>query len=410
MIVKATASENADRDAQAVAWLLSQGKTQKEIAELMGVSQPVVSRLKERAETEKWLKTEVTCDLTLEQKAEAQKRVWPDFKRLLDVLADAAARAAGNPFVPAGVRVYDTGGRAIDPDGYNQQLRQFGRLAANRLGDLLRPEDVKVVGVTWGKTIACLIEAIEIRYPTPLRKLNPIDFVPLSGVLLSDPSIELSSTTLVAKLHKIVNGQESGARSLAAVPARIPAKFQRTGAELTASERKTLKKFIDDIPGYQAIFEGASGKPRVDEIDFILTSVGCDYSQSNDPWLDEMISHETLTKGELARVAIGDLGGIFLPTPTANPTPTAKKSDLEKQDEINEKKLDEINRRWKGATIKHVKNCAAQAAERNAPGVIVIAMGARKARIVLECVRKGLVNQLIIDRDLAEAIVAVKAD
>ena len=267
------------------------------------------------------------------------------------------------------------------------------------------------VGVTWGKTIACVVDALETRLPLPPRKSSAIEFVPLSGTLLSDPNIRLSSSSLVDRLHEIVNGQSTGALSLAAVPARLPGKmlplthklrslkkqFGLNNKSLWELQRAILEVYIHEIHGYQNVFLGGVGKePLAERVDTILTSVGCDYAQSNDPWLNEMISCETLAKDndgarrELARIAVGDLGGIFLPTPDA------RQEDLEK--------LADINRRWKGASESHIQECAVRAANEGKPGVILIAIGARKAKIVKECVRKGLINQLVIDRDLAEEI------
>jgi DNA-binding transcriptional regulator LsrR (DeoR family) len=37
--------------------------------------------------------------------------------------------------------------------------------------------------------------------------------------------------------------------------------------------------------------------------------------------------------------------------------------------------------------------------------VVVLALGRAKAEITLECVRAGLINELVIDHDLAQALV-----
>ena len=94
----------------------------------------------------------------------------------------------------------------------------------------------------------------------------------------------------------------------------------------------------------------------------------------------------------------GDIGGVFLP-----------KEEIRKSDPLMWRKLEDINTYWMGAKKTHFEHCAKNAAKAQTPGVILVAVGSRKARIVTECVRKGLVNQLIIDHDLARAIVELDA-
>jgi DNA-binding transcriptional regulator LsrR (DeoR family) len=66
-----------------------------------------------------------------------------------------------------------------------------------------------------------------------------------------------------------------------------------------------------------------------------------------------------------------------------------------------------INERWTGVRLEHIHRCATAAArDHGRAGVIVFAMGRAKAQITLACVRAGLITELVIDHDLARALLA----
>ena len=58
-------------------------------------------------------------------------------------------------------------------------------------------------------------------------------------------------------------------------------------------------------------------------------------------------------------------------------------------------------------TIEQMKACAKRARQTGSPGVILPVLGHSKARIVIEVVRRGLVNELILDHDIADEIVRI---
>jgi DNA-binding transcriptional regulator LsrR (DeoR family) len=395
--------------AQQVAWLLTEGKKKpREIVSerILDVSEATVTRLKNWAIENKWLVTTTCCSLDKEQKRRVTAKHLP--------LAESVRSRLGEG-TPSGVRdiwVFDSGSEATEKDEHESRLQRFGKTAAARLDELL--PRMGTVGVTWGNTIGCLIRALGERFPNPPSEGKPTIFVPLSGVLLNDPSISLSSTSLVAQFHRIVNGKDSThlPLSLGAAPARIPYRFQATKRLLTREEKKAIEALTHDIRGYRIVFlggkeaeefnrslqrsergprRGNNFDPQVNRLDSLITSVGCDYSKSKDPWLDELSTREELSPSDLDRLTHGDIGGVFIP-----------KDGISNE---SMRKLNDINSRWLGSKVEVVRGCAEYASEKETPGVILVAVGKRKARIVTECVRKGLVNQLIIDYDLAKAIV-----
>jgi DNA-binding transcriptional regulator LsrR (DeoR family) len=389
---KVSAPRDRALDAKAVAWLTTRDVPQAQIAERLDISQSEVSRLKGDAKKSGWLRT--SCHLTEEDEQEVRTRIWTDLSKLQDRLSKWASGKPGNPFDAANVRVFDSGVSGTGATDFQSRLERFGAQAADRLAELA--PRMSILGVAWGKTVARLVESLHGHVGA--ERLRGRTFVPLSGVLVNDPDISLSSTSLVTRLHRIVTDDHTEALSLAAVPARIPAKFYESARALTDDQKQTIRTFVANIPGHAAIIGDDAGatrprkeKPFVDRMDSMITSVGCDYSRESDlrsggRWLDEMIRTENLTKADLDRWAVGDIGGVFLTRSEKTP-------------------LADVNDRWTGVKKHHIARCARTAKAAGTPGVILAAVGKWKARIVERCVREGLVNHLLIDRDLAAAIV-----
>ena len=103
--------------------------------------------------------------------------------------------------------------------------------------------------------------------------------------------------------------------------------------------------------------------------------------------LDDRVSAEGVTKDELQGRAVGDIGGVFLPRSARDPVVRG------------------INERWTGVRLEHLAGCARAAADDpGRAGVVVVAMGRAKAEVTHACVRAGLITELILDHDLAQAL------
>ena len=91
-------------------------------------------------------------------------------------------------------------------------------------------------------------------------------------------------------------------------------------------------------------------------------------------------------------LAIGDLGGIIIPIPQNK----------------NDAHLQEISSRWMGVRKEHVFDCARLARVRTGrTGIVAVACGPQRAAVIIESVKMGLINELIIDKSLPDAIEAV---
>ena len=63
-----------------------------------------------------------------------------------------------------------------------------------------------------------------------------------------------------------------------------------------------------------------------------------------------------------------------------------------------------VNKPWTGIKEPHFRRCALRARENNLPGVTVLAVGQVRAKIVLQCLKLGLINHLILDSDCADEL------
>lgn len=371
---------NVEREAQAAAYLYSQGNDQQRIKAVLGVSQGEVSRLLGLARRAGWLQTR--CELPAGAIAEIERLVFAGRNELRDRLDREARRHGAAP--PRALRVVHSGGEATDPAGWDARLERFGQGAAARLLELL--PGMRLAGVAWGKTIARMVAGLRQLCPTPPKLAEPLQFIPLAGEPLTYPDPETSSSTLAHRLNEVLNGGGATFQSLTAVPAFIPAKFSRKSLH-------AIRQFVAEIAGYRDIFEkvdrhGRPQQPLVERIDTIITGVGTVSAEASGRLLEDRISAERITREQLRARVIGDIGGVFVPR------------------SAHAQAVRGINERWTGVKLEHFARCAAAAARTaDRAGVVVLAIGRAKALIVIECIRRGLVTELVIDHDLAQALI-----
>src|SRR5690242_16034966 len=246
---KLSRPRNIRLEAQAAAYLSSQGNAQARVAEVLGVSQGEVSRLLGLARQEGWLRTE--CTLPPDAVAAVEQLVFSGRNELVARLRREAERH-GAP-APRGVRIFHSGGEGEDPPSWDRRSQVFGRVAASRVQELLPV--MRLVGVTWGKTIARVVDGLRQLNPQPPALPAPIRFIPLTGEPLTYPDPETSSSNLAHWLNDLINGGASHFHSLAAVPAFVPAKFTGRG-------RTAVRDFIAEIAGYRVIFEATDKDGR----------------------------------------------------------------------------------------------------------------------------------------------------
>jgi len=364
---------NVDLEAAKAAVLASDGLTQELISTRLGVSQATVSRLLRRAREEGVLVRTLSCDLTEEEILDLKELIYG--QGLLQRLQNLQPRTREHLY---SVKIFDTGHEARnDKQSYDNVLSMLGSHAAKHFAEQVLPK-VDSMGIAWGATLRTLVTGLQNTTPPMPRREPRVQFVPVCG---DPPEVHRhalrSSSTLVAQLDDCVNGASDNSFNFTGVAAVIP-------SGIKAREVAVIRRFFELIPGYQHVFGGEH--PAIDAVDSILTSVGCGEA-IGDPWGEAMADAVRLPHKKLTQMTFGNIGGVFLKRKGVNTSADAEA-------------LKEIDRRWTGIRETHFLRCARDAADGKRAGVVVLASG-KKAEIVRECVRRGLVSQLLIDHELA---------
>lgn len=367
------------RDTQALqaAYLRARhGLSQDDIRRHLGnVSQSHVSRLLSHAADMGWLETELRfCDTDL------SPETLRDLQQLLEPrgLVEGLRRfcAAADSLMPE-VRVFDSGSDSPTAGAFDLRSRRLGRSSAGRIKELLHR--ASLVGVTWGRTIGAIVDGLESGGRSQKRDYA-VRFVPVTAELVTLASPNYSSTLLADRLNNHVEGEAEDRLLLGGVPAFIPRRYD-------PAKTQAIREYIHDAASYRRIFVGDDA--LVCRIDMFLTSVG----SSGRPLggaLDEVLSAGDITESELRSLIAGDIGGILIPKPGLS------RSDAEL--------LSAINAMWTGITMAQLSQLAEKATRNDTPGVVVIAIGRERAEIVRELISQRLINQLVIDWDLAKAL------
>src|SRR5205823_13903873 len=113
-------------EAQAAAYLYSQGNDQAKVGAVLGVSQGEVSRLLAFARREGWIQTR--CVLPESAVRAVEQLVFTGRNELRDKLRREADRHS--VAAVRDIRVLHSGGESDSPDEWDARLHRFGRLAA----------------------------------------------------------------------------------------------------------------------------------------------------------------------------------------------------------------------------------------------------------------------------------------
>jgi hypothetical protein len=337
----------------------SQGKEQKEIAEALKVLQPTVSRLLADAAAWKWLTLtfhEERCDPDL------LKRMQTRF--LFD---DALARRVRHA-------LKDLVRTVIVLDAASEDA--FYAAAQDAVAPLLAR--ARLLGVTWGRSIHNLVQAMKAR-TTPLpRPRTPIRFFPVCGEpFQSRTSQEYSSSFLVETLHHLWNtNKDPRPPSIAGVPAFIPGSFDD-------DERAVIMKIIARGAGYREVFQGSDA--LIEHADTLLTSAGVPDPKYRGIFLQERCDLGDLAEKDL-RWLLGDLGGLIV---ARNDAPPAVRN-----------RVDAMNERWTGVKRKHLAACASKSL-RGDPGVVVVVWYLNRLPLLYRCIHDRLINTLVISQGMA---------
>ena len=365
---------------------------QKTLANHFKASQGAVSKALDRAKKEGLLRVFEGKVLMRDKLGEQKLNEFrAEFLEMDEPLREQLAQQAGDKKDRLrSVRVFSSGGKGTERAEYHLRLEEFGTKAAPYLAQLL--PRMKFVGLSWGKTISALNNGL-IAYPHTYG--NPTVF-PTCAELYQGPAIGDSASELAKSLRKFFRSlqledeqpaDEHDERNLFltgfahCIPTSI---HKQRGKEI-------IRKYAAEFLGHKAIL--AKGG-LVEKMDAWITGVGTadtvDEATSDDPWLEERIKASGLSRADFSKATIGDLGGIYLPRSNVK---GKRKKDFE-----------QIIEPWMCVRFEHAAQCAAKTDDKESVGVVVAAIGHRKCDIVHACVQRGVVNELIVDDDLADAL------
>ena len=369
-------------DMLAAAFLASEGANQAEISRKIELSQAVVSRLLKRSRDEGYLVKELR--FVERNQGELQQAQLRAHKHPLVTKLDRLFQHSKKFRAPL-LRVFpdDVPGMSLE-----QRRLEFRRQAAPHLKTLILR--AKTCGLTWGGMLWNILESLRTtENRTPWINHGHIEFVPLCGESHSKAPTHFSSSNLASEFSRLVNGDKSLALSLGMVPAYIPEKFPH-------DELAAIQAFVRDSRPYRQIFiDGQNGQqPLAYNLDMIVTSVG----KRDRPFgfgEDTLIEYDTGSLRELSSLIAGDLGGVPL-----------ERSGLTKTESD---KVKELTMRWQGLQLEHLESCSLRAHEQRdpltgKPGIVVVSRGVARAPAIYEGVKKGLINHLLINEDLAAAL------
>lgn len=368
-----------ERKVLEAAYLHTQGYSGNVGAGILGCSEPHFAMLLKEARQKGLVSTLLNEELYSEE-------VWKGIRILASphtkLEKELKTRAAGHTL--RGLRIYYSGQEGTKSEDWSVRLEHhFCPQASRRVLDLL--ESANYVGIGWGHTVAALTAALE-KYPNGAarRSKNPnkVLFIPTCGEPLGPESRpERASSALVARLHALW-GCKGKPLSLAGVGSVIQEKFK-------GAERDTVRRYIADMRDYRLIFgppAEVGTAPLIQKVDCLISSVGS-FAGDWQKYQDELIRVGGIDREELRELALGDIGGALIP-----------QSGLSRS---QKERLRSITESWTGITLEQCKRIASKADNSGKPGVIVLAIGKNKANVVLEIVKQRLVNELIIDHDLA---------
>jgi DNA-binding transcriptional regulator LsrR (DeoR family) len=388
-------NDDAKLKAQAVAYLISRGYAQKEIARILQISQSMVARHRARALKDGWLHETIQF---VRNPVDEDNRIDDERMHLIELkiypyLKEVQARIGayctvnGVSSVPT---IHIVGCKADGVDGepaYHRFQAEFGRLAAAEVAPVLARSHR--IGVTWGKTISGVIDGLctmSARFPSPTV------FFPVSGEPLMASDIHDSATDLAMRLQSLATGSPDGCPSLKGVCACIGHRFDEKETD------KIRNELFAEISGYRRIFLSddlrkiGRKEPMICEMDALVTGIGTTSKLNKDPWFSQRIgSVLNLNAASVERASVGDIAGVFLECPRAK--------------NCDRKLVQELNSRWTGIQMQHLEQCAKRAGKGRG-GVIVVAFGSAKCGAVVQGILRGLINHLVIDEDLSQSLLA----
>lgn len=358
----------------------------KSIAELLGKSPATITRRLDQVRRAGWVRDHPEFSPPADVWRELQGRMTcSDVESaLLDYFGrDLVRRISVLPSLPRA---------AGSTESYAENVQRLGLFAANRLSEALA-EGAHVVGVNWGWSVRHCVAHLRPARPNP-----ELRFIPLVGNLSldeSDPHYEEAMECSSGRLAQTAAAAFGAPRApRLSTPAYIPRRFHQDARGFRA-----IRDFIESDVSYRRIFGGKdeAGEYRpglMAQVDTVITGLSSLDVRTLPTYRPGLITQDDLPALEAAGV-VGDLA-LHLVVESRPAEDTSPERSL----------VDSLNDLIVGASPGDFIRIADQSRGADAAGlgVVVLAAGSWKARILTTAIRMGAVNELITDLDTALAI------
>ena len=365
--------------------------TQREVADYLGVSAPTIARRLKEARERGWL---------LESRA---YRPPPHARDMSRYFGDPELQYALASLLAS----HDVHGRLqrveVVPlaEDWEQSRDRCANVAARQLEEALR-SGKHVLACNWGQTTEAIARALR-----PATENEELKVVPIFGDLGVNPEDEQFT-----EAHRYYANQVAGLiaeRFGASVPVRLPFKaFIPTSYE--DPELGVIKGYLSNDISYQLVFgeKRSQDEPAgyIHRAGTLISGVGAleernawfKYTQRVATPAEPPMEPQDLKPMEEAGI-VGDIAQHFV---TIDGVDAGLPAGLEKVAAMNERVV--------GLEPKHFQEVARRHVEDKVPGlgVLIVAGGSNKAAVTLAAVRSGAVNHLIVDQELAAAVLALE--
>ena len=360
----------------------------KTIAELLGKSPATITRRLDEVRQAGWLRDHPEFTPPPE--------IWKDLQaRMTCTDVEIALKTYFGPERPPRISVLPS-----PPARPGEDLRQarpevverIGLFAARRLADSLGDGD-HVVGVNWGWSVRQAVVNLRPARPNP-----NVRFVPIVGSLSldeRDPHFDEAIECSANRLAQLAASAFDAPRSpRVTTPAYIPRRFHRDPRGLRA-----IRDFVEGDVSYLRIFggkdeNGARQPGLMDQVDTLVTGLSSIDVDILPVYRPHLITQEDIPILQRAGV-VGDLALHLI-----------VESEEMDRNSPERQLVETINSLIVGAEPSDFVKVAdrARRADSQGLGVVVLSVGAWKARILTTAIRMGAVTELITDMDTALAI------
>jgi len=352
------------------------GMSYQQVADHIGISAPTVGRRLEKAKKLGWVKEQISFDIP-EKYQEVQNYIFSANPELEYEILETFKGKIQDVRIIASTR---------GTEGEEISRRYAAAAAAYMFEELWRSNAPNVVGVNWGRSLLAFAESLRV-YPN--RELAIVPLFGDSGVHWTHPRYEEATKYHSTRIAHLISRNYSAPEPIRLTfQALIPAKFAES-----ESIREIIKQYIESDPSYQAVY-GDDG--LINQIDTIVSGIGALDREGS--WFNYIAYlDQAEPEREFQRLSdlgvVGDIAQHFV--------------TQEGVVEDTHPAIDSINQRVIGIRPEHFIQLAERyrgSESAAGAGVIIIAVGQHKARVVIAAIRSGAVNHLVIDENLAREI------